>query len=352
MLHFAYRRKDRLKSPLPTYSFDPKREPILNGEEERYELFPITYSDAWKQYKDQEESAWRADKIQYSTDHSDFITLPKNVQVMLTKTLAFFANADNLVLESLSKDLVDQIKVPEIKFMLAYAGVMELVHIETYNQTIQTLVTDPQERLALFSAVRHDPIIQPKFHWAQQFCNGDIPFSVRVIMMLFTEGILFSSSFLNIVMVRYIHNKCHGLIEGNEYIMHDEGKHCVNWILVYKELVQKLPIPLVHAICEDFVEFECEFAGKLLNTNDPIPQLPYDHVCEYIRCVANTLLDAIGVPILYPNATNRFDFMKSIGLIGKFNFFERKNTNYAMLGDESKNDTVIYTKLGFGLIED
>lgn len=237
--------------------------------------------------------------------------------------------------------------------MLQYAGTMELVHIETYNQVIQTLVTDPQERQLLFSAVRHDPIIQPKFHWAQQFCNHSIPFPVRVIMMLFTEGILFSSSFLNIVMVRYIYNnKCHGLVEGNEYIMRDEGKHCVNWIMVYSEILQKLPTTLIHAICQDFVEFECEFASRIVNTHDPIPQLPYEHVCDYIKCVANTLLLAIDVPILYQGVSNRFNFMKSIGLLGKVNFFELKNTMYSTMGNESENNSALLPKLGFGLDSD
>ena len=268
---------------------------------------------------------------------------------MITKVLAFFANADNLVLESLGDHLVEQIQVPEFRFMLQYAGTMELVHIETYNDAIQALVADPEERDGLFSAVDHDPIIQPKFHWAQQFCTRDIPFPIRVVMMLFTEGILFSSSFLNLLTVRYHFNKCHGLFEGNEAIMKDEGKHCMNWIMIYQELNQRLPIPLVHAICEDFVEFECEFAAKLLVTDDPIPQLPYEHVREYIKCVANTLLASIGVPELYPNATNRFNFMKSIGLIGKVNFFEKKSTNYNSIGTNTENSSTHIFNLGDGL---
>jgi ribonucleotide reductase beta subunit family protein with ferritin-like domain len=235
--------------------------------------------------------------------------------------------------------------------MLQYAGTMELVHIETYNQVIQTLVTDPTERELLFSSVYHDPIIQPKFVWASQFCTSATPYPVRLVAMLFTEGIFFSSSFLNICMVRYTYNKCHGFVEGNDYIMRDEGKHCVNWIMTYEECVQKPSTSLIHAMCADFVEFECEFAANLLDTSDPIPQLPFDHVCEYIRCVANTLLVAIGVPALYPNATNRFDFMKSIGLLGKTNFFEKKDTNYATLGDESQNHTARLSNLGLLLDE-
>jgi ribonucleoside-diphosphate reductase beta chain len=348
MSTFIYHRKDIQKPPCAAYRFDSSIEPILNSK--RYQLRPIAYPKAWQQYKDQEASVWRADSIVYHNDRHEFTTLPKNVQTMLIKVLAFFANADNLVLESLSNNLAQQIEVPEFRFMLQYAGTMEIVHIETYNDAIQALVENAEEREALFSAVDHDPIIQPKFHWAQQFCERDIPFSVRVVMMLFTEGILFSSSFLNILMVRYFYKTiCHGLVEGNEAIMKDEGKHCVNWILLYQEIVQKLPTSLVHAICEDFVEFECEFAAKLLQTDDPIPQLPYEHVCEYIKCVANTLLDAINVPPLYTNVHNRFDWMKSIGLLGKNNFFERKSTNYNSIGNNAANSTVQVEGLGDGL---
>jgi ribonucleoside-diphosphate reductase beta chain len=341
---FSYQRKNHSLPPIDPFRFNPELEPLLHAK--RYQLFPIQYPKAWDQYKAQERSVWRADMIHYTSDRQDFVTLPKNVQRMLLKTLAFFANADNLVLESLADELVQDIQVPEIRFMLQYAATMELVHIETYNQVIQTLVTDPEERELLFSSVYHDPIIQPKFNWAQQFCTHKTPFPVRVVIMLFTEGILFSSSFLNLCMVRYVYNKCHGLVEGNEYIMADEGKHCVNWILIYQEIHQKLTVPLVHAICHDFVEFECEFAQHLLDSDDPIPQLPFRHVCEYIQCVANTLLVAIGAPILYPHASNRFDFMKSIGLLGKTNFFEKKETDYAQLKNESENTTTIIHDLG------
>lgn len=86
-MNFIYQRKNTSHSTLPPFHFDPTLEPLLNSD--RYELFPIKYPKAWRQYKDQEESVWKADAIVYHSDRSDFITLPKNVQVMLTKTLAF-----------------------------------------------------------------------------------------------------------------------------------------------------------------------------------------------------------------------------------------------------------------------
>jgi len=327
-MSFIYNRKDKDLPPMPLYEFDPCREVLLKKSYERYSLFPIRYHDIWESRNNQINKIWFSHDIDFSKDRIDFASLATNVQTLVLKTLSFFANADNLVLENLADEFVNQIQVPESRMAYAASAYMETIHIEVYNLAIDTVVTDEVQKEAIFRAVVNDPIIQPKFHWSEQFLNRDIPFSIRLLIMTFTEGILFSSAFVVFIYLRMVLKKCPGISLGNEAIMIDEGMHVVNNVIHYLHIVQKVPTEIVHAICEDFVQFEIEFASKLLDTDDPISDLSFQDMSNYIKCVANTVLSLLKVPILYPNARNPFQFMETVGLPTKSNFFEKNLIEY------------------------
>lgn len=52
---------------------------------------------------------------------------------------------------------------------------------------------------------------------------------------------------------------------------------------------------------------------------------------QYIECVADRLLVALGVPKLY-QSKNPFEWMEMISLQGKTNFFERRVGEYQKAG--------------------
>ena len=52
---------------------------------------------------------------------------------------------------------------------------------------------------------------------------------------------------------------------------------------------------------------------------------------QYIECVADRLLNALGVPKIW-NTKNPFDWMEMISLQGKTNFFERRVGEYQKAG--------------------
>jgi ribonucleotide reductase beta subunit family protein with ferritin-like domain len=54
-------------------------------------------------------------------------------------------------------------------------------------------------------------------------------------------------------------------------------------------------------------------------------------MCQYIEFVADRLLVALGQPKVY-NAVNPFDFMETISLQGKTNFFEKRVAEYQKAG--------------------
>ena len=64
---------------------------------------------------------------------------------------------------------------------------------------------------------------------------------------------------------------------------------------------------------------------------------------KYIEFVADRLLVQLDYEKLY-NSKNPFDFMETISLRGKANFFEKKQSNYIKAGvgkSEEDNDVII-----------
>lgn len=58
---------------------------------------------------------------------------------------------------------------------------------------------------------------------------------------------------------------------------------------------------------------------------------------QYIECVADRLLGALGVPKVW-NSKNPFDWMEMISLQGKTNFFERRVGEYQKAGVMTSKD--------------
>jgi ribonucleoside-diphosphate reductase beta chain len=52
---------------------------------------------------------------------------------------------------------------------------------------------------------------------------------------------------------------------------------------------------------------------------------------QYIEFVADRLLNSLGYPKVY-NSANPFDFMETISLEGKTNFFEKRVSEYTKAG--------------------
>jgi ribonucleotide reductase beta subunit family protein with ferritin-like domain len=62
---------------------------------------------------------------------------------------------------------------------------MEAIHSETYSMFIDTYVKERKEREELFNAVKTCPAIRQKAEWAQNYINGDHPFSVRLVCICY-----------------------------------------------------------------------------------------------------------------------------------------------------------------------
>jgi ribonucleoside-diphosphate reductase beta chain len=192
---------------------------------------------------------------------------------------------------------------------------------------IDTYIKDTVEKNRLFNALETVPCVQKKAEWALRWINNG-SFAERLVAFAAVEGIFFSGSFCSIFWL-----KKRGLMPGlsfsNELISRDEGLHCDFACLLYGMLNEKLSQERIYEIIRDAVMNEHEFVTDALPVS--LIGMNAKMMCQYIEFVADRLLVALGYPKIY-NETNPFDFMETISLQGKTNFFEKRVAEYQKAG--------------------
>lgn len=138
-----------------------------------------------------------------------------------------------------------------------------------------------------------------------------------------------------------------GLTFSNELISRDEGMHTDFACLLFSHLKHRPSPQAVQDVITEAVSIEQEFLTDALPCG--LLGMNANLMKQYIEFVADRLLLALGNQKYY-KATNPFDFMESISLAGKTNFFEKRVGDYQKSGvmastnkkeenaEEKKND--------------
>ena len=195
---------------------------------------------------------------------------------------------------------------------------------ETYSLQIDNIVRDTIEKEKLFNAIKEFPCIAEKVNWAVRWIESNDNFAIRLIAFAIVEGVFFSGSFCAIFWLKK-RNIMPGLCTSNELIARDEGLHCDMAISLYKMLENKLDEDIIHNIFKDAVEIESKFICESLPCS--LLGMNSNLMIDYIKFVADRLLVDLGYNKIY-NTINPFDFMESISVEGKTNFFEARPTQY------------------------
>lgn len=308
---------------------ETKYEKLLDEQEQRFTVFPIKNKKVWDSYKTQENSFWRTEEIDFSRDYEDYITLNKDEQHVIKMILAFFAASDGIVNLNLRERFLKDIKNMEAQITYAYQMMMENIHGECYSLMLETLIKDPEEKDKLFNAIQEFESVKLISDWAFKWISSDKSFAHRLIAFAIVEGIFFSSAFATIFWLKkYRGNGKHfmnGLIKSNEFISRDEGEHCRFACLLYEQLNHKIEQSEVHEIFDDALVIAKNFARDTIQCQ--LIGLSSELMNEYLEFISDRLLVSLGYETRY-NKTNPFDFMETIGLIKKTNFFESRPTDY------------------------
>ena len=306
-----------------------KYEPILMEENRRFTVYPIKYPRVWEMYKKQLACFWKTEEIDFSTDKDDFEELNDHEQHFLKMILAFFAASDGIVNFNLAERFTKDVKIMEAQIAYAFQMMMENQHGETYSLMLDNIISDKKEREKLFNAIETIPPIKKMADWAFKWIDSSHSFAHRCVAFAAIEGIFFSGAFAAIFWFKKFKNKgklfLKGLTMSNEFIARDEGLHCDFACLLYSLLKYKLPESEILKIVCEAVDISIEFTDYAL---------PYELIgmnkkmmSDYIKYICDRLVCVLGYKKIY-NTTNPFKFMETIGLIGKTNFFEKRNSEY------------------------
>jgi ribonucleoside-diphosphate reductase subunit M2 len=176
------------------------------------------------------------------------------------------------------------------------------------------------KKMHLLRAIKTVPCVQRKAQWALRWCDSTTAsFAERMIAFAAVEGIFFLGSFCAIFWLKK-RGLMPGLCFSNELISRDEGLHCDFACLLYSKLINKLPESRIVEIVSSAVEIEMEFVVDAL----PVELIGMNSgmMCNYIRFCADRLLLSLGCGRHY-KIGNPFEWMETISLQGKTNFFKK-----------------------------
>jgi ribonucleoside-diphosphate reductase subunit M2 len=120
-----------------------------------------------------------------------------------------------------------------------------------------------------------------------------------------------------------------GLSFSNELISCNKGLHCDFACLLYSKMNNRLPKKCIFDIINSAVDIKIEFVVNAL----PVELIGMNSLlmCNYIKFCTDQLLIALGCNRYY-KIGNPFEWMETISLQGKTNFFEKRVSKYSISG--------------------
>jgi ribonucleotide reductase beta subunit family protein with ferritin-like domain len=326
-------------------------EPITDPNNFRFTVKPIDpkYDTIWKLYKKQFEAIWSAEEIKYSkADVDDFKSLKPEEQQFLKMVLAFFASSDGIVNYNLRERFLTEFTPPEITICYSFQMMMENIHGEVYSDLILNIIEDSSERDKLFNSINEIPAIKKMADWAIKWIHSKEHIAVRLIAFAIVEGVFFSGMFAAIFWVKK--NRCgcklflEAIIKSNKFISRDEALHVTFACAVYAHIINRVDQNIVHDMFREANEISAEFMCDSISCK--MIGMSQELMIQYINYVSDQLLVMLKYDKLY-NAINPFDFMDTITLLSKDNFFENRPDSYQRAHNEENKD-----KWGFELLAD
>jgi ribonucleotide reductase beta subunit family protein with ferritin-like domain len=310
---------------------------------EKLSVFPVQYPKLFGFYKKHVASFWVADEIEVDSPE-EFESLDAPEREFLTNILAFFAQSDGIVNANLMRYFINEVKLQESLMFYSIQSFMESEHGLTYSLMLENLIRDEGEKKRCFDAISEIPAVKKKANWAMKYMSPTRRFCERLVAFAAVEGILFSGSFAAIFWIKQQYpDKMKGLYQANSFISRDENLHYDHAVELFRTLDHKPDEKTVHAIIREAVDHEIEFITESISCK--MIGMSVESMTLYIKFVADTMARDLGFSALYGVGECPFNFMQTLGMNSKTNFFETRPTEYqkstgnlVMLGDDDDDD--------------
>lgn len=320
-------------------------EPLLDPANFRFTIKPIDphYQILWDLYKDMQAVAWIAEEVDFVKDYDDFLKLNSDEQQFIKMVLAFFANSDGIVNFNLRERFLQEIQVVEALTAYSYQLMMENVHAEVYSDMLINIIKDPTERDTLFNAIKTVPSIKKMSDWALKWVNSIDSFPHRVIAFAIVEGVFFSGAFAAIFWLKKQRGAgtlfMVGLNDSNRFISRDEGLHVRFACALYTYVNNRVDYNDVKQMFLEANQISREFMSDAIQTQ--LIGINSNAMCQYLDYVSDGLLVMLGYEKIF-NATNPFEWIETIGLTTKDNFFEKRPNAYQKAHNDQNKDEWVF----------
>ena len=299
----------------------------------------IKYDWANLLYRTMLNNFWIPEEISLNEDVKQFPYLTDAERRAFDKIIAFLNFLDSIQSENLP-NLSRYITAPEVASLLNIQTFQEEIHAQSYSYILDT-VTNPVTRDKIYDEWRTDEVLLERNRFIadiyQRFNEDPSEHNIiRTIMANYIlEGIYFYSGF------RFFYTLARqGKMTATstifKYINRDEVTHLIVFQNIIKELRKERPECFTKELEEELVEMlrlgvENEIAWGQYITNDQILGLNNVLIERYIKYLGNIRLEAIGLPVLYPEIKDHpMEWIESFSNLNstKTDFFEAKVTNY------------------------
>ncbi len=307
-------------------------------------LRPMKYPAFYEMFNNAVKNTWTVEEVDLGSDVSDLEKLKPSERHLINRLVAFFATGDSIVANNLVINLYSHINSPEARMYLSRQLYEEALHVKFYLTLLDTYIPEPEERQSAFQAIETIPSIKQKadfcFKWIgsiqelrelqtqqdrRQFILNLVCFAACI------EGLFFFAAFAYVYFLRS-KGLLHGLATGTNWVFRDESCHmnfAFEVIRVAKEeepdlFDAALRIDIIKMMNEA-IECEMQFAQDVLSLG--VLGLPQDQMRQYLECVADQRLHALGIPPVF-HSRNPFEFMELQDVQELTNFFERRVAAY------------------------
>ena len=292
--------------------------------------YPWAY-DAWLQ---QQRIHWLPEEVPLADDVKDWQkNLTDGERNLLTQIFRFFVQADVEVNNCYMGHYSRIFKPTEICMMLASFSNTETIHIAAYSYLLDTIGMPELE----YEAFLHIKEMRDKYEYMQSFNTSTKMEIAKTLAMFgaFTEGLqLFASFAILLNFPRF--NKMKGMGQIVTWSARDETLHTNSIIKLFHTFLSENPEIKSQDLFEDLtkacsvvVEQEDAFIDKAFELG-AVEGLDASSVKKYIRYIANSRLNQLGIDRLYNIGKNPLPYMdEMLNSLEHANFFESRATEYS-----------------------
>jgi ribonucleoside-diphosphate reductase beta chain len=300
---------------------------------------------AWAEplYKKMRSFFWIPDEIPLGEDKKQYPTLTPYEQEAYKKVLSFLIFLDSIQIDNLGA-IASYITAPEVTACLKAQAFFETIHAQSYDYLL-TSVVDQVTRDAVYSMWKDDEILAKRNRFItdlyEEFINrpNDVNFVYSCMADYLLEGIYFYSGFAFFYALGR-QDKMGGTVSMIRLIQRDENTHLALFTNIINALRDENPGWFTPEMNRDLLDMvrtatthEVQWGqyvtrNQILGLNDTL-------IDKYIKYLANSRCEAIGLPKPYPEVSaHPMQWVDSFASMNstKTDFFERKVTNYQKLG--------------------